>query len=176
VVDRSSVSRAVRRFAVVVGSVASALLIVALVLYSTTFYSKAARFGIDQATISPIAAYVPKGSCVLYTEVAFGVVANRLQASNPDCPSVVDPGGLWLAWGYQLVPPALAFVAQWKTYFEHARYVVSLDPMSGPKSTYLDTWRTSVIPWDGALLTWFANHYSLIYGRGGLYIYSNKES
>jgi hypothetical protein len=172
IVDRLGVSMFIHRLVASVTALAATVLIVALVLYSTTFYSFAARFGISSRVISPITRYVPAGSCVLYTEVAFGVFTNRLQASQPNCPSVVDPGGLWLKWGDHLVPPAPAFVLEWKSFFVDAQYVVSQDALIGRQSEYVNTWRSSVIPWDRGLTRWFKNHYSLVFGHSGLYIYA----
>ncbi len=163
----------IRRLAARVAALTGIILVVALVLYSTTFYSLAARFGISAKVIAPITRFVPAGSCVLYTEVAFGVFTNRLQTSQPDCPSVVDPGGMWFAWGYHMVPPTAAFVSEWKTNFVDAQYVVAQSSMSGPQSAFLDTWRSSNIPWDRGLTKWFKNHYRLVFENGGLYIYEN---
>jgi hypothetical protein len=69
VVQRLRLSKEVRRIIVAVSSLALAVLLFALVLFSTTFYSKAARFGIAQTAISPISNYVPKGSCVCWRAI-----------------------------------------------------------------------------------------------------------
>jgi hypothetical protein len=175
IVEKIGLSRDMRKFAQTATALAAVLLVVALTLYSTSFYSLAARFGISATAISPITRVIPQNSCVIYTEVALGAFANRLETNKPNCPDVVDGSGMWMAWGYHLVPPPSAFVSEWKSYFQSAQYVVSLNQLTGRDGVYSYR-QATVIPWNRALIVWFANHYRLIFARHGLFIYLHKHS
>ena len=131
-----------------------------LVLYVTTFYTNYAwANGYWSRDFDAITRLIPHGSCVVYDQVSYGVYANRLISSKPGCPSVVDPSGMWMAWGYQLISPARAFTAQWKSYFETAQYAVLSHPGA------------AAIPWDKNLSDWFNANYHLISGANYVYIY-----
>jgi hypothetical protein len=65
---------------------------------------------------------------VVYSQVSYGVFSNRLDSTDPYCPEVVDPNGMWLAWGYGLIAAAPNFTAEWQSYFESAQYVVMTTP------------------------------------------------
>jgi hypothetical protein len=170
-----AISPLVRRLIVGASALSSALLVVALVAYVTTFYSFGVRWGVADSELRPVAKYIPAGSCVIYSDVAYGVYTNRLLSSHRDCPIVIDPVGLWMAWGYQLVPPAPGFVSQWKSDFEAAQYVVLPHPTTGPLAPFVNRWQVSEIPWNQSLLAWFSLHYHLTFGRGSLYIYEHDS-
>jgi hypothetical protein len=175
IVEKIGLSRDIRIVAQTATALAAVVLVIALTLYSTTFYSLAARFGISPTSISPITRVIPPNSCVVYTEVALGAFANRLETNKPKCPDVVDGSGMWMAWGFHLVPPASAFVSEWKSYFQSAQYVVSLYQLTGPNGVY--SYRlVTIIPWNRALIVWFANHYRLIFEKHGLFIYLHNHS
>jgi hypothetical protein len=143
--------------------VASAVgLTFSLVLYVTTFYTNYAwANGYWSRNFNAITRVIPRGSCVVYDQVSYGVYANRLQSSKPGCPSVVDPSGMWMAWGYQLIPPARAFTSEWKSFFEAAQYVVLSHP-GAPG-----------IPWDKNLSHWFTKNYQLVSSSSYVHIYKH---
>jgi hypothetical protein len=157
---RISMSQPVKRFVRWSGAVCAAALLGSLVLYVTTFYTNyawGAGFWAPRANV--ITALIPRGSCVLYDQEAYGIFANRAMSSQHECPIVVDSGGVWMAWGYGAIPPAPAFAAQWKSYFEVAQYAV----LSSPRAQW--------VPWDASLTAWFNKHYRLISDREDIYIY-----
>ena len=107
---------------------------------------------------------IPPASCVIFDDSILAIESNRFSSSLPGCPKVVDPYGMWLADGGGLSPPAsppypVSFVATWRSYFEAAQYVVLWAPESG------------YIPWAPSLVTWFDEHYVLVLGRPGTYVY-----
>ena len=109
---------------------------------------------------SAITNLIPAGSCVLYSQVSYGVFSDRLASDDSSCPNVVDPNGMWLAWGDGLIAAAPNFTAEWKSYFESSQYVVMTVPYA------------QVIPWDQSLTSWFASNYYLLYGQSYVYIYA----
>ncbi len=156
--------KVLRRFVPRACALGGAALVVALVIYGTSFYSSYAQaYGYYDYPFSAITTLIPAGSCVVTDQTSYVVFANRLQSSNPNCSDQVDPSGMWMAWGYQLIPPAATFVAEWKSYFETAQYVVL-----GPTDA-------SNIPWSPSLTAWFKSNYYLIFGRPYVYIYA-KDS
>jgi hypothetical protein len=159
-VDRLPLRPHARKLIATILAAALLLLVVAFPLYTTTYYSNQTRtFGFHLPAVDPIAKYVPKEACVIYDDVAFGIAANRWPSSDLNCPHLIDPFGMWLAWGYHLVPAAQAFSDEWKNYFENAEYVVLGNP------------KTSVIPWDHGLHKWFLANFHLLYGKYPTYIY-----
>lgn len=159
-IRRIPVSKPLRRISSWLVTISAAALTFALVLYVTTFYTNYAwANGYWSRDFNAITHLIPRGSCVVYDQVSYGVFANRLQSSKPGCPSVVDPSGMWMAWGYQLIPPAHAFTAEWKSYFEKAQYVVLSHP--GAQG----------IPWDKNLSDWFKRNYQLISSSSYVHIY-----
>jgi hypothetical protein len=139
-------------------------LVVALVIEGTSFYSSFTYdYGYYGYPFSAITNLIPAGSCVVSDQVSYLVFSNRLQSSNSNCPEVVDPSGMWMAWGYQLIPPAPTFVAEWKSYFESAQFVVL-----GPPDA-------SNIPWSSSLTAWFKSNFYLVFGHPSVYIYA-KDS
>jgi len=86
-----------------------------------------------------------------------------LQTSDPTCPDVVDPTGIWMSCGYQLVAPPPRCVAAWKSDFEAAQYVV----LSLPD--------TPGVAWDPSLMAWFRTNYFQVFGQPYIYIYERKS-
>ena len=163
-VDRFEISAIIRRLASWTSAVAGILLVFALTLYITTFYTNYSWFyGIYPPYISAIDKVIPSGSCVVYDYVIYGVYSNRLQSRESSCPSVVDPYGMWQGQGNHLIAPSPEFVAEWQSYFEQAQYVVLNSPT------------TSFIPWDRALNKWFASNYHLVYAKDYLFIYAHDS-
>jgi hypothetical protein len=142
------------------GATAGALIVFALVLYITSFYSAYAwGLGLYGSEFAAITNRIPAGSCVVYSEVSYGIEANRWTSKVPDCPTLVDPLGMWMAWGYQTKPATATFAETWKLYFERAQYVV----LSAPGD--------SLIGWDRNLATWFSDHFRLTYHHNYVFIY-----
>jgi hypothetical protein len=171
---RLRISRDIRRLVAVVAVVAVLVGVVGQVLYVTTFYSYLTRdFGVAPVDASRIASDIPKGACVIYVDIGWGVIGNRLTSSDPHCPVVVDPIGMWMAHGYQNVLPSAAFTAQWKSYFEVANDVVLYGPYNAQYKVGRHTF-ASTVPWDPALTAWFKHHYHLRFERFGMYIYEKN--
>lgn len=174
-VDHLNISRLIRRVVASLSAIAGVSLLFALILYVTTFYSVDQRlFGTSAETIAQITRHIPAGSCVVYSEVGVGVVANRLQSSDPHCPSVVDPFGTSMAWGYELTAPSPGFLAEWQSYFEGAQYVVAPNPLIGSDFNDAGYAYRSLIPWSKSLNTWFSRHFHLVYGQFALSIYEKN--
>jgi hypothetical protein len=153
-------SKTFRKFLRMAGETVGALTIFALVLYITSFYSSYAwGLGLYGPEFSAITNRIPADSCVVYSEVSYGIEANRWASSDPNCPTLVDPLGMWMAWGYQTKPAAATFAQTWKTYFERAQYVV------------LSTPGDSLIGWNPNLVTWFSDHFHLDYHHDYVFIY-----
>ncbi|MGA7835345.1 MAG: hypothetical protein WCA31_09095 [Acidimicrobiales bacterium] len=143
----------------------SIIFVIALTLYITTFYTTYAwAFGMYGPYLNPIDKAIPSGSCVVYDEVIMGIFENRFSSTNPHCPNLVDPTGMWMGWGYDARTTPLAFAAQWETYFKEAQYVVLTSPT------------TSNIPWDLKLTAWFHLHYREVYSRNYVHIYKHDRS
>lgn len=151
--------RSQRRVQATVSILALALIAVTAVWTSRTYESRAERSGIPYAATSEIAKLVPPGACVVYNEVSLGIYSNRMISSSPSCPDVVDPYGMFMAWGYGLTPAPEAFTLEWKRYFEQAQYVV-FSHANGP-----------YIPWGTSLLPWFHRNFRLIYAGKFFYVY-----
>jgi hypothetical protein len=146
-----------------VGLVALGLLI-AMTSYTSSFYSSETRaIGYDGFPFEAITNIIPKGSCVLYDQLSYGIFSDRFTASSAGCPSVVDPYGMWMAFGYQAAAPSPEFIAEWQGYMQSADYVV----LSAPDATG--------IPWEDALLAWFRDNFSPVYGQDGVYIYKSAS-
>jgi hypothetical protein len=153
-------TRTFRRVVRLAGEAGGALIIFALVLYITSFYSAYAwGLGLNAPEFAAITNRIPAGSCVVYSEVSYGVEANRWTSSDPNCPTEVDPLGMWMAWGYQTKPATAAFARTWKSYFERAHYVVLSEPVD------------PLIGWNANLVTWFSDHFRLTYHHNYVFIY-----
>ncbi len=169
---RLRLSRHVRGFVTGVSALTTVLMIVALLLYATTFYSlNASLRGLPASAVSPITKLIPKGDCVLYIVAGDGVLANRLASSDPDCPNVIDPFGMWFSWGYEVRRPPTAFVNEWKTYLERSQYLVAQVSLARSRKFGPTTWHHSLMPWSKSLESWFALHYVLLSGTNNVYIY-----
>jgi hypothetical protein len=149
-----------RRILGLAGATGGALIVFALILYVTSFYSAYAwGLGLYAPEFSAITNRIPAGSCVVYSEVSYGIEANRWVSKDPHCPTLVDPLGMWMAWGYQTKPAAASFATTWKSYFERAQYVV------------LSTPGDALIGWNPSLITWFSDHFHLTYHHNYVFIY-----
>lgn len=156
--DRAS--QGLRRIGAGLCTLGGAALVVALLSYGTSFYSSFTPVYGETYPYSAITNLIPAGSCVLYSQVSYGVFSDRLASDDSSCPNVVDPNGMWLAWGDGLIAAAPNFTAEWKSYFESSQYVVMTVPYA------------QVIPWDQSLTSWFASNYYLLYGQSYVYIYA----
>jgi alpha-1,2-mannosyltransferase len=99
-------SKSQRQFGYAVYVLVAGALVVALIAEGTSFYSNYTRtYGYYNDPFYAITNLIPAGSCVVYDQVSYGVFANRLDTSDPNCPSVVDPDAVAMAQGYQLSTP-----------------------------------------------------------------------
>ncbi len=153
--------RVSRLLASAFAALAGAGLVIALTWYVTAFYvSYASNSGMYGPSLAVIDELLPPNSCVVYDFAIYGVYSNRLDSNDPQCPSVVDPYGMWQSWGNHMIAPSPIFVAQWQSYFEAAQYVVLNLPYDN-----------AYIPWNPELTAWFASNYRLLYGANYIYIY-----
>ena len=115
-----------------------------------------------------IASRVPAGACVVSDQVGDLIDSNRLTATIPGCPALVDPFGIWLTDNDGFPPPSppleAAFVAKWRSWLERADFVV----LSTPQSDY--------VPWTPDLITWFNSNYRLLASQPGVYVYQNVSA
>jgi hypothetical protein len=153
-------TKAFRRILRLAGETGGGLTIFALVLYVTSFYSSYAwGLGLYGPEFAALTNRIPAGSCVVYSEVSYGIEANRWASSDPKCPTLVDPLGMWMAWGYQTKPATATFAQTWKSFFERAQYVV------------LSTPGDSLVGWNPNVVTWFSDHFHLTYHHDYVFIY-----
>ena len=163
-VSRFGISEDVQRVSQYLLFVAGITLLLSLSVWTADYYSGyASSFGYPGNLKSTIDQEIPVGSCVVYDVVGVGVYANRFISNDPNCPNVVDPGAEWMAWGYELIPPATAFVSEWRSYFSSAQYVVFVQP-NGYN-----------VPWNQSLRTWFHQHYVLKHSARDLLIFQNRQ-
>ena len=111
---------------------------------------------------------VPLGSCVVYDSPVLAIDADRFFSTAPDCPDIVDPDGLWLAYDKARTPPdpppyPAVLVAMWRSYFERAQFAL----LSLPEP--------ELIPFDKNLRRWFLEHYKLIVYQPGIFVYRHIE-
>jgi hypothetical protein len=169
-----TLSESIRRIVVGASVVGGTILVFALLLYGTTFYNFYMGFWGEQlTTIAPITKLIPAGSCVVYIETFSGILSNRLDTGDPKCPEEVDPEGMWMSRGYELIPATPTFVALWKSYFEAAQYVV-LRRSYVTQTDIPGAINSSVIPWNAGLKVWFKSNYHLLYAKTGLVIYEKN--
>ncbi len=143
---------------------ASLVLVFALTLYSTTFFTNFAwGYGMYFPWLSAIVTKVPPGSCVVSDFVVFQLQTNRFEGNGARCPDVVDPYGIWQTWNNDYSDPPVAFAAQWKSYFERADFVVLSSP------------GTVMVPWDKNLSAWFKIHYRSISDSHGVFVYAHRD-
>jgi hypothetical protein len=163
VVRRIPLSQSIRRFTSGILLLGFSVLIVAITLYTTTYYSNSARvFGFDPGDSAQISALIPPNSCVVYDTVAYGLLSNRWSSPTPNCPHVIDPFGMWLAWGNHVTAVPTSFTSEWKNIFEYATFVVLRKPRSG------------VIPWNHGLWSWFSSRFHVVLGGSPAYIYQSN--
>jgi len=173
---RLTISPPIRRGVLAAAGAAVLIAIVGQLLYVTTFYSYQARdFGVAPVDGARAASSIAPGSCVVYVDIGWGVIANRLSSTKPDCPVIVDPIGMWMAHGYQNVAPSAAFTAQWKSYFKVADYVVLYGAYNAQFKVGAHTF-ASTVPWSPSLTQWFKHHYHLRFERFGMYIYEKNAA
>jgi hypothetical protein len=159
-VSTMPMSKEFRRILRLAGETGGALTIFALVLYVTSFYSSYAwGLGLYGPEFAALTNRIPAGSCVVYSEVSYGIESNRWVSSDPNCPTPVDPLGMWMAWGYQTKPATATFARTWKSYFERAQFVV----LSSPGDP--------LIGWNPNSLKWFSGHFHLTYHHDYVFIY-----
>jgi hypothetical protein len=145
----------------------------AMSLYLTALYSSYTwENGYSAKYLAPITAQIPSGSCVVYQSAAFGIETNRFQSDDPGCPNVVDAYGMWMAWGYMRIDPSPKFLAEWRSYFARAQYVVLSYYQFKPFKAGVTF---NVVPWDRAQISWFKAHYHLEFRKRYVYIYE-KDS
>jgi alpha-1,2-mannosyltransferase len=162
VVDGLKISNLVRRLVAWTLGLIVVIFVTSMIIWDASFYRDVAAQEVsNSATLSEIPRYIPAGSCVIYDDVGYGVVENRLLSSDPKCPIMIDPIGIRLGRGNETTRPTSAFIAQWKSYFEEAQFVVR----DGPAF--------STIPVDHALRSWFTTHYRLLYNGDFLQIYEH---
>jgi hypothetical protein len=153
-------TEAFRRILRLAGATGVALTVFALVLYITSFYTAYAwGLGLNGPEFSALTNRIPAGSCVVYSGVFYGIEANRWTSSDPNCPTLVDPLGMWMAYGYQTKPATASYAQTWKSYFARAQYVV------------LSTPGDSLVGWNPNLVTWFSVHFHLTYHHNYVFIY-----
>ena len=163
IADAVHVRKQVRDLVRITGGLAGVLLLFGMVLWVTSQYSAYLfGYGVYTPWLDAIDHHIPKGACVVYSDVAFGVLTNRLATNDPHCPNVVDPDGMLIASSVHGVAPA-ALVNEWRTDFNDSQYVVLLYP------------RVPRIPWNQSLDRWFSSHYHLVYAKHFTYIYENKS-
>ena len=112
---------------------------------------------------------IPAGACAISDSPAVLILGNRYLSSNPGCPAIVDPYGMFLALNGGVVPPnnsppVARFTDQWLTYFQEAQFVVLTFPFS------------DYVPWSTGLTTWFRQNYVLISSSPFAYIYQHRNN
>lgn len=158
--NKIGVAQPIQRLTKVFVSALVLCLIAGLAIWtSRTYEISADRTGLRYASTAVITRLVPPGACVVFNEVSLGIYSNRMISSSPSCPDVVDPYGMYMAWGYGVTRPPEAFSLEWKRYFEQAQYVV-FSHANGP-----------YIPWGTSLLPWFHRNFHLIYAGKFVYVY-----
>ena len=162
-IERVNLSSFSRRFLIVLSSATVAIVTFAVVAFVTTFYSVYLPLtGVSATAISDIASTIPAGSCVIYDTVGMGLLANRFQSHDARCPTIVDPFGFSMAWGYQTSTPAREYVARWRTYLTAAKYLVVAVPLVETPKAVRELPYQGMIPWDLGLESWFKRHYHLV--------------
>ncbi|MEI7624001.1 MAG: hypothetical protein WCJ88_10635 [Actinomycetes bacterium] len=116
-----------------------------------------------------IASFIPKGSCVVSDVSTLPVIADRYQTDDPNCPTPVDPFGMWLAQPSRKSPnqddsASPELIATWRDYLERSDYVVmSVD-------------YTNFFPWPQQQQQWFANNFRKVGTRGQVVVYERVRN
>jgi hypothetical protein len=156
-------SAVTRRIASSVTVTTAIVLIIGLILFVTTFYSiDQAPAGVSSDAVATISKGIPAGSCVIYDTVGLGLLANRFMSSDPRCPTVIDPYGLAMTWGYEQSAPAPAYVTEWKSYLRAAQFLVVGEPISASPTVTRVSRYSGVIAWNQGLRDWFNQQYRLV--------------
>jgi hypothetical protein len=155
---RRSLRKGIQALPAVVAIVVAAVVIPETVSYARTYLAPSS----DTALI--IDQTIPAGACVVSDEAILLVDANRFESSDPDCPVLVDPFGMWIAYDKGQPPPVAPpfpadFVSVWKGAMSRASWVV----LSIPESDY--------IPWSPSLLSWFNKNFVFVTSQPRTYIY-----
>jgi alpha-1,2-mannosyltransferase len=111
--------------AFVVVGVATALLIERDEHYVGAFIAASDPFDPSAA----IASRIPAGACVVTDQMSLLIDANRVTATAPDCPAIVDPYGTWLAADPLHPPPSVgpyapSLVGSWDAWLGRADYLL----------------------------------------------------
>lgn len=153
-----------RTFVAWVGISALAITVTRLVIFAAASYgTMGPQFPFLTTWVTSVDQRVPPHSCVVTDESGFTIVANRFVSSDPHCPTLVDSVDIWMTYGDRFSSPPNRFVRQWEDYFQRAQYVV----LTAPAAT--------MIPWNHSLTTWFNDHFSLVSGVGGPFLYRNDR-
>ncbi len=138
------------------------------------FRSYSSLHGATTSGYSVVATEVPSGSCAVYTSVSIGLFANRF-APGTGCPSVIDPAGVWQAWGDELRPPSRQLIGEWQRWFWRADYVVtSFDP-AAPLRPVASTFHYPAVPWTAELQSWFLRRFKLLATSHGIFVYERLK-
>ena len=153
-------SPSTRTFVTWAGISALVLTVTRLVIFATaSYWTMGPPIPFLPTWVVSVDRRVPPQACVVTDDVGFTVVANRFVSSDPHCPTLVDSYALWMTYGDRFSFPSNFFVRQWKGYFQRSQYAVLTAPA------------TTMIPWNHSLTTWFDDHYSLVSGVDGPFLY-----
>jgi Tetratricopeptide repeat len=162
-----------------VGGIVAATVIVGAGIAHNTAYARAYLGDVSDPSVA-LRAAVPKGACVLSDFPVDLLIADRLIASRPGCPVIVDPFGLFLTddggnQPHPAPPYRQAFLDKWRGWLDHADYVVLRIEFS------------DFLPWSQEQIDWFNQHYELvdhdhveyehpfIDTRKDMYVYRNRD-
>ncbi len=155
--SRRSLGPIIVAVSLVIGLVSTGALVHADASFAQSYLSLAEDNG------ATLAAVIPAGSCVVSDDVSFLVDSNRLTATGPGCPTMIDYYGGWLVENPSGPPPidgpySSSLVATWAQLFTRADYLVFISPDT-------DAWpRTSLtIP--------LYDQYRLVYAAAGSFVY-----
>lgn len=138
----------------------AAVVIAGSVLWATTIdQAEAWAFGVETSWSNVLRTQIPEGACVVYSQVYFGLAADRFTDDGARCPHIVDSYGMWLAWGDDPLHPPPAFLRLWQRDFNQSAYAV------------LSYGSSSNIPWTPNLRAWFKTHFRLLHTDRGFRVY-----
>jgi hypothetical protein len=107
------------------------------------------------------------GACVVSDVVTVTILADRFDPATKNCPSVIDPFGLWQATFPSHPPPypgpyPMGFVDSWGQWLNQADDVVLVGAKSGQD-----------IPWSADLSSWFNANFRPLYSEPGFVVYEH---